>query len=108
MNKYIQKYKNLTRNVQQLNNAFDVMEQKHPEDFIEEDFDEDGNPVHEAQDIKTNRRETMMDSLLANWEWILLAFYTLEKIVKLSPSKKDDIIFDSVIKPIWDKLPFGK
>ena len=44
----IQKYKNLTRNVQQLNNAFDVMEQKHPEDFIEEDFDEDGNPVHEA------------------------------------------------------------
>ena len=50
----------------------------------------------------------MIDTLMANWEWILLAFYTLEKIVKLSPSKKDDIIFDSVIKPIWDKLPFGK
>ena len=44
----------------------------------------------------------------SNWEWILLAFYTLEKIVKLSPSKKDDIIFDTVLKPIWDKLPFGK
>ena len=50
----------------------------------------------------------MMDVLLANWEYILVGFYALEKIVKLSPSKKDDIIFDSVIKPIWDKLPFGK
>ena len=50
----------------------------------------------------------MMDVLMANWEWIMLGFYTLEKIVKLSPSKKDDIIFDSVIKPVWDQLPFGK
>ena len=50
----------------------------------------------------------MMDVLMANWEWIMLGFYTLEKIVKLSPSKKDDIIFDSVIKPIFDKLTFGK
>ena len=50
----------------------------------------------------------MMDVLMANWEWIMLGFYTLEKIVKLSPSKKDDIILDSVIKPVWDKLPFGK
>ena len=25
-----------------------------------------------------------------------------------SAGKKDDIIFDSVIKPVWDKLPFGK
>ena len=104
----IQKYKSLRKNMNELNNAFDVMNEHHPEDFTEEDFDEDGNPVHEAQDTKTNRRETMMDTLMANWEWILLAFYTLEKIVKLSPSKKDDIIFDSVIKPIWDKLPFGK
>ena len=22
--------------------------------------------------------------------------------------EKDDIIFDAVIKPVWDKLPFGK
>ena len=32
-----------------------------------------------------------MEWVLANWEWIMLGFYTLEKIVKLSPSKKDDI-----------------
>ena len=46
--------------------------------------------------------------IAANWEWILLALYTIEKIVKLSPTKQDDIIFDIVLKPIWDKLPFGK
>ena len=37
-----------------------------------------------------------------------VGFYTLEKIVKLSPTKQDDIIFDAVIKPVWDKMPFGK
>tara|TARA_R100001082_G_C4352286_1_gene155124 strand:- start:539 stop:691 length:153 start_codon:yes stop_codon:yes gene_type:complete len=42
--------------------------------------------------------------LAANWEWVLLGFYTLEKIVKLSPSKKDDIIFDSFLKPIFNAL----
>ena len=50
----------------------------------------------------------MTEWVLANWEWIMLGFYTLEKIVKLSPTKQDDIIFDAVIKPIFDKLPVGK
>ena len=59
--------------------------------------------------VKTKQcRRNKMDWIIANWEWIMLGFYTLEKIVKLSPSKKDDIIFDAVIKPVWDKLPFGK
>ena len=49
-----------------------------------------------------------MDWIMANWELLMLGFYTLEKSLKLSPSKKDDIIFDTVLKPIWDKLPFGK
>ena len=57
---------------------------------------------------KNTQQENTMEWVLANWEWIMLGFYTLEKIVKLSPSKKDDIIFDAVIKPVWDKLPFGK
>ena len=30
------------------------------------------------------------------------------KVVKLTPTDKDDIVFDMVIKPVWDKLPFGK
>jgi|TARA_R100001163_G_C4950198_1_gene118274 hypothetical protein len=42
--------------------------------------------------------------LLANWEWVLLLLYVVEKAVKLSPSKKDDVIFDMVIKPIVDKV----
>tara|TARA_Y100001938_G_scaffold151095_1_gene245931 strand:- start:1877 stop:2032 length:156 start_codon:yes stop_codon:yes gene_type:complete len=49
-----------------------------------------------------------MDWVIANWEYILVGFYALEKIVKLSPSKKDDILFDSCIKPIFEMLPFGK
>ena len=38
----------------------------------------------------------MMDWVITNWEWILLGFYTLEKIVRLSPTDKDDIIFDMI------------
>ena len=45
-----------------------------------------------------------MQMLLANWEWVLLALYVVEKAIKLSPSKKDDVIFDMIIKPIVDKV----
>lgn len=45
-----------------------------------------------------------MAMLLSNWEYILLAVYVIEKVVKLSPSKKDDVIFDMIIKPIVDKI----
>jgi hypothetical protein len=41
-----------------------------------------------------------MEFLTNNWEWCLIALMIAEKIVKLSPSKNDDIILDSVIKPI--------
>ena len=46
----------------------------------------------------------MSEWLAQNWEWVLLGFYTIEKIVRLSPSKKDDVIFDMVLKPIWDTI----
>ena len=46
----------------------------------------------------------MFDLLTANWEWFLLALYVLEKGIKLSPSKKDDLIWDMVLKPLSDKL----
>ena len=45
-----------------------------------------------------------MQALLANWEWVLLALYVVEKVIKLSPSKKDDVIFDMIIKPVVDKI----
>jgi hypothetical protein len=41
-----------------------------------------------------------MDFLTNNWEWILIGFMVLEKLVKLSPTKYDDIILDIVWKNI--------
>jgi len=46
----------------------------------------------------------MLSLISSNWEYILLALYVLEKGIKLSPSKKDDLIFDMVLKPIIDKI----
>ena len=45
-----------------------------------------------------------MQALLANWEWCLLALYVIEKAIKLSPSKKDDLVWDMVLKPIVEKI----
>ena len=45
-----------------------------------------------------------MQWILCNWEWVLLAMYVVEKVVKLSPSKKDDVIFDMVLKPLFDAV----
>ena len=46
----------------------------------------------------------MLELLTSNWEYVLLVLYVVEKVVKLSPSKKDDLIFDMVLKPIIDKI----
>ena len=46
----------------------------------------------------------MISFITSNWEWFLLGLYVLEKVIKLSPSKKDDLIWDMVIKPIADKI----
>ena len=45
-----------------------------------------------------------MGFLASNWEWVLLALYVIEKAIKLSPSKKDDVLFDMILKPIIDKF----
>jgi len=37
-----------------------------------------------------------MDFLTNNWEYVLLVFMVAEKLVKISPSKKDDILLDVV------------
>ena len=46
----------------------------------------------------------MMSFITSNWEWVLLALYIVEKAVKLSPSKKDDVVWDMVIKPGVNKI----
>ena len=50
----------------------------------------------------------MFSFITSNWEYILLALYVLEKAIKLSPSKKDDLIWDMVLKPIISKIKKGK
>ena len=50
----------------------------------------------------------MSEWVTANWEYILVAVYALEKIVKLTPTKYDDIIFDMILKPIKDKIAPSK
>ena len=37
-----------------------------------------------------------MDFLMNNWEYVLLGFYVIEKVVRLSPTKSDDVIFEVV------------
>ena len=39
-----------------------------------------------------------MEWLSQNWEWVLLGFMILEKLVKMSPSDKDDILLDVVVQ----------
>jgi|TARA_R100000808_G_C2144617_1_gene152361 hypothetical protein len=46
----------------------------------------------------------MLSFISANWEYILLGLYVVEKAIKLSPSKKDDLVWDMILKPIVDKL----
>ena len=46
----------------------------------------------------------MLELLTANWEWFLLGLYVLEKAIKLSTSKKDDLVWDMVLTPIVDKI----
>ena len=46
----------------------------------------------------------MLSLISQNWEWFLLALYVVEKVIKLSPSKKDDLVWDMVLKPIINKI----
>lgn len=50
----------------------------------------------------------MTEFIAANWEYILVVIYALEKIVKLTPTKYDDIVFDMVLKPIKEKFAPSK
>ena len=49
-----------------------------------------------------------MEFVIANWEWFLLGLYVVEKIIKITPTTKDDIIFDMIITPIVEKTKKGK
>ncbi len=42
----------------------------------------------------------MIEFFNANWYWFLLLFYIAEKLVKITPTKYDDIVIDIIIKGI--------
>ena len=50
----------------------------------------------------------MTEFIAANWEYILIVIYALEKIVKMTPTKYDDILFDMFLKPIKEKFAPSK
>ena len=50
----------------------------------------------------------MTEFIAANWEYILVVIYALEKIVKMTPTKYDDILFDMLLKPIKEKFSPSK
>ena len=46
----------------------------------------------------------MIEFLSINWKYVLLVFYVLEKIVKLTPTKYDDILLEVVMGGIYKLL----
>ena len=46
----------------------------------------------------------MFEFISSYWEWFLLALYVLEKAIKLSPTPKDDLVWDMILKPIVDAI----
>ena len=42
-----------------------------------------------------------MDLILSNWEYIVILIMAVDKIVALSPTKWDDLIWTSVKKSIY-------
>ena len=46
----------------------------------------------------------MLELITNNWEWFLLGLYILEKGIKLSPSKQDDLMWDMILKPIVERI----
>ena len=42
-----------------------------------------------------------MEALLNNWEYILIGILAIDKVVALSPSQWDDLIWTSIKKAIF-------
>ena len=45
-----------------------------------------------------------MEWITSNWEWVLLGFMILEKCIKRSPSKADDVVLNMILKPLLDRF----
>jgi hypothetical protein len=47
---------------------------------------------------------TAFKAIADNWYWCLVGLYVAEKIVKATPTKYDDIVFDMIITPAFGKI----
>ena len=45
-----------------------------------------------------------MEFILANWEYIVICILSIDKVVALSPSEWDDLIWTSVKKAIYKAM----
>ena len=45
-----------------------------------------------------------MEYLSANWEYVLIAILAVDKVVALSPSEWDDLIWTSIKKAIYKAM----
>ena len=45
-----------------------------------------------------------LDFFTKNWMWIMIAFWASEKVVKLTPTKYDDILVDMIIGPVLQQI----
>jgi len=43
----------------------------------------------------------MIEFITENWQYMLLVFYVAEKVVKLTKTKYDDIVFDIIVGGIY-------
>ena len=46
----------------------------------------------------------MTEWITSNWEIVVIVFFVIEKVIKLSPTKSDDILLDMVLKPLYEKM----
>jgi|TARA_Y100000015_G_scaffold43196_1_gene52931 hypothetical protein len=46
----------------------------------------------------------MTEWIQSNWEIVVIIFFVIEKVIKLSPTKSDDILLDMILKPLFEKL----
>ena len=46
----------------------------------------------------------MIEWIQSNWEIVVIIFFVIEKVIKLSPTKSDDILLDMILKPLFEKL----
>ena len=52
--------------------------------------------------------ENVLEWLSNEWQWVLLAFVMLEKIGKMSPSEKDDVLVDVIFQGLAKMVGKGK